>query len=143
MSTSNALLTGFDLAKNTVDKKAEKAKSDAEAKARLDSEAAKDAIDSEKIRAKVSLFARDRTNLLNAKVAANRARMAASGLDGTSNSIRAFFAALQSAANEEISGNAYFADLDLAKYDLNDPSAVSSILAAAQGKSKKKKVVGF
>ena len=73
----------------------------------------------EEINAKKEVYREEKTNLLKAKIATQRAKLSASGVNATSGSSSALISNLEKSANEEIAQNDYFSDLDLKKENAN------------------------
>ena len=73
----------------------------------------------EEIAAKKKVYEEDKTNLLKAKIAAQRAKLSANGVNATTGSSAALISNLEKATNEEIAQNNYFSDLDLKKENAN------------------------
>ena len=73
----------------------------------------------EEINAKKEAYREEKTNLLKSKIATQRAKLSASGVDATSGSSSALISNLEKSVNDEIAQNDYFADLDLEKENAN------------------------
>lgn len=69
----------------------------------------------EEINAKKEVYREEKTNLLKAKIATQRAKLSANGVNATNGSSSALISNLEKNVNEEIAQNDYFADLDLQK----------------------------
>lgn len=76
-------------------------------------------IDEARIAAKKQQYQEEKINLLNAKIASQRAKLGANGVDATSGSSAALISNLEKNTNEEIAKNDYFSDLDLQKENSN------------------------
>ena len=73
----------------------------------------------EEINAKRKAYQEEKTNLLKAKVATQRAKLSANGVNATNGSSSALISNLEKSTNEEIARNDYFSDLDLEKENVN------------------------
>ncbi|MBD5405975.1 hypothetical protein HDR59_05515 [bacterium] len=76
-------------------------------------------IDEARIAAKKQQYKEEKINLLNAKVASQRAKLGANGVDATSGSSAALISNLEKDTNEEIARNDYFSELDLNQENAN------------------------
>ena len=132
MGTSTGLLTAFDYALERSE--SDSAERSAANKAKSDNEyiSASNALAEEETLARANLFSIQKENLLREKLASTKARMAASGIAGTSASAAAFEKSIVKKTEGEILSNDYFADLDLKKLALSgDYKQASNLLSAS------------
>ncbi len=73
----------------------------------------------EEINTKKEVYREEKTNLLKAKIATQRAKLGANGVNATNGSSSALISNLEKSADEEIAQNDYFADLDLKNESVN------------------------
>jgi len=134
MATDIGIMQGFDMFKDKVDRGNKKREQE-------DQVRANNLLKQAEIDAKSAIFERDAEEGLHSKIAANRARMAASGISGTSASARAYYEAQERKTREDLLANAFFADLSKAKGTLTTSAQVTNLLDMHSGKQKK--IIGW
>ena len=112
MGTTAAVLGGVvSTAKTVLDiKNAKKAKKQAKQEAKIQEDT---------IKKKQELFNKEKQDLLKTKIASQKAKMAANGVDFTDGSSAVLIGSMEREADDEIKNKEYFSDLALSSNEIN------------------------
>lgn len=112
MGTTAAVLGGVvSTAKTVLDiKSAKKAKKQAKQEAKIQEDT---------IKKKQELFNKEKQDLLKTKIASQKAKMAANGVDFTDGSSAVLIGSMEREADDEIKNKEYFSDLALSSNEIN------------------------